>query len=505
MKKKSPNGLFYSSLFVVGSVTFSYTSTNLAALYILGELGGDPSTGFYTVSLFGIGNCLSVPLGLAINSRARKARTSIICLILFVLVAFFLGLAPNFPIYCFFRFLQGFVSGPILILIPSLFNAIATNEQRQNFSKNNTAIFITVSTLAACLGGTIAYEWNWRWIFLIDGGIPTIASLILYTYLKNEREIIQEKPFDYLGYAAYFTTILSISLFLIWGQELDWFTSRILITLFITFWLSLPLLVIQLIIHPNPSLKFNFLSSKTMIIALIQLVVLFGTYYGMLFMLSNWLYLYAAYTPYWISLVLGSMLLSTAVVFRLAYYLQERSSPQFLILGITCILIASVMTMLYDVDVNLFRLSASRIITGVGLALFVPPLLFMVINCCDDKTGIEGVAFFHIARTLGSGLGLAIIATIWERRQAFYHLRLGSQLVPLSDPLFQFVQRLKDSQFTPSMYKSALNFALDREAVSLALNDCFYLIAILMGILLVLLLGLLATKKPLHETNNSLS
>ncbi len=495
MAKLVTKGLKYSALTITASVIFSFTSTNLSSLYILGELGGSNTTASYTISLFGIGNALTIPLGTNHGGKLGMKKMTWCCIFLFLLATFFLGLSPNYPIFCLFRFLQGLFSGPLFALVSSLLSPLSSTEQKQELTLNLTAIFITVSTLSACLGGVIAYEYTWRWIFLIDWCVPFIASIFFYFSLKKEVFEIDQRPFDFIGYAAYFISILSISLFFILGQELDWLTSNLLVACLILFIIFFPLFILQLTLHPNPILNFRLLITKRMIVALIELSILFGTYYAMMFMLSIWLHLYAAYTPTWIALVLGCMLISTAVVFYLVSFHHKRTSPLLLVTAITIILIASVMTMQYNVDIDLFRLSVSRTITGIGLALFLPPLLFMILNCCENEPGIEALALFHIFRTLGAGLGLSIISTIWQRREVFYHLRLGGALTPTSQLVHQFYERTREAFFTPAMSKDALSDALEREAVSLALNDCFYLIAILMAFLLVLLFALLISER----------
>lgn len=485
---------FYSALGIIATIIFSFTSPLMASLYVLGALGGSPSTASYSIAVFGIANGTAIPLGLTFGGRFGRRAMTEGCLFLYILVTYCLGLASNYPTFIVLRFFQGFFSGPLLILIPSMLTTLATREQRLGFTRNISIVFIVISIVATCVGGTIAYEFNWRWIFLIDGVIPSFIFIFFHSFLRDKKFPINKKPFDLLGYFAFFVSVWSLSLFIILGQELDWFTSNLLVTFLIIFFISFPLFVLQSKAHPNPIVHFKLLQSPTMIVALIQLAVLFGTYYGIVFLLSIWLRQNVNYTPIWISLVLGAMLLSATIIMLLVARLKMRNSPYFLLTGLVVLFIGAVTTMRFNPEVNFGRIALSRVVEGVGFALFLPPLLYMILSSTKENRRFDGLALFHITRTIGCGLGLAFFSTIWQRRGAFYHLRLGSELTPFSERVGIFFSQTKTFFFTPAMSAQGLEKALQSQAISLALNDCFYLIAVLMVALIVLLVSFLIFK-----------
>ena len=466
----------------------------MACLYILGDLGGAVTTASYTITFFGLGNGLAVPLGLTYGGRFGKKVMAITCLYAFLIVTAGLGFVPNYPIFILFRFLQGFFSGPLLILIPSMLTTLATQQERRKFTRTISVVFITVSTLSAALGGTLAYELNWRWIFLFDGAIPLITSYFFIKQLKDQEFPIHNQSFDLLGYLAYFLSITSLAVFVILMQQLDYFTSNLMIAMVVIFALTFPAFIIQSKHHPHPILKFSLLKNPQMITALIQLTILFATYYSMMFLLSVWLHIYANYTPNWITAILLTMLISTLLILGFVQKLHTRNSPYILLIGLLAFLLGSWMTMLYNPEVNLGRLITSRLIMGIGLALFLPPLLFMIVSCCQKEEGIEGLAFFHVFRTLGCCFGLGLLETVWQRRQIFYHQRLGSQLTQFSQLVDQFHQTTNRYFLSPNMSRAGLSRALSEQSASLGLNDTFYLITLLIVGLILLLIGFLVYK-----------
>src|SRR5690606_13493483 len=102
--------------------------------------------------------------------------------------------------------------------------------------------------------------------------------------------------------------------------------------------------------------------------SLINLAVLFSTYYGMIILITLWLNLYANYTPLWISLLIGTM----GIAGTLAYFFGEKVLSRFdprITLGFAILFfaISCYYSTYFDVDVDFFHLAVARFLSGVGL------------------------------------------------------------------------------------------------------------------------------------------
>ena len=56
------------------SAIYNYTLSLMASPYIVGDLGGSNAIASYSVSLFAVGNALSVPLGKPLIARLGSVR-----------------------------------------------------------------------------------------------------------------------------------------------------------------------------------------------------------------------------------------------------------------------------------------------------------------------------------------------------------------------------------------------------------------------------------------------
>ncbi len=104
----------------------------------------------------------------------------------------------------------------------------------------------------------------------------------------------------------------------------------------------------------------------------------------------------------------------------------------------------------------------------------------MSVTIYPQEQAAERINVFHIVRLLGSALGASLYIILWQRRQVFYHLRLGSLLTPLAPPTQQFFERAEQFHLSGEKALAKLNSLLDRQATALALDDCFYLMGWMM-------------------------
>ncbi len=497
--------LFFGLFCLLFSAIFNYTVSLMASPYIASDLGGSNDTATYTVSFFALGNALGIPLGRALMPRIGPVRFLIITLLLFTFFSWMCAIAPNYPFFNAARFLQGFVSGPFYALGFFLFSALQPKEKKALFLSISLSIFTIGPVLGACWGGWIAYEWHWSWIFYFN--IPFLLLLTWYLYyrLKGfDQGPLERLPFDAIGCFSYFVGIFCLSVIVIMGQELDWFRSPLIATLAGIGFPALLFFIFWEINHPHPILSLHLLKKPMLSFALFNLAVLFSAYFGMVILLALWLKLWANYTPDWIAALLGIMALTGLFPLSLISKRINRIDNRiFLSLAILFLAISCFHTMIFDVDIDLQRIATSRLLAGLGLALFLAPIFRLCFHSLQSVEMLQVLGLFQVVRALSSGLGASIYDTIWQRRQVFFHDRLGSKITPLSPETQDFFSNGKALGLEGEHATAQLAYYLQREATSLALDDCFYLMAcILIGLLLTFFFTFLSKKGSFVTTED---
>lgn len=480
--------LFFALFCTLFSVIFNYTLSIMASPYIVGDLGGSNDIATYTVSFFALGNALGLPLGRTLLHKFGAARLIVTAMLLFAFFSWTCAIAPTYPFFNASRFMQGFVSGPFYALSFYLFHALEPKEKKDLFTSISLTIFTIGPVVGACWGGWIAYEWDWRWVFYINLPLKLFLAAFLWHRLKgfDSSSPLPKVHFDKVGYCTFFLGVFCLGFSVIMGQQLDWFRSHFIIAMTAIGSVSLLFFIFWELNYPDPLLELGLLKNKVLSFALFNLAILFSAYFGMVILLALWLNLWVNYTPDWIGVLLGTMALAGIFPF----FLIERKvrlidNRVYLLIAIILLAISSFHTMTFNVDINFGRIAFSRILAGFGLALFLAPIFRLCFHNIAEEKMLHVLNLFQVTRALSSGLGASLYATIWLRRQVFYHDRLGSKITISSPQTQEFFTKAEGIHIQGEHADAQLDYYLQREATALALDDCFYLMAwILIGLLI---------------------
>lgn len=487
--------LFLSLFATLFMIAFSFTNPFMAAPYIVSDLGGSNEISIYNIALFGIGSALSVPLGKTFIARFHLRKVLVYGVLIMAFFTFTCGISPNFPIYLIQRFLLGFAAGPIYPAFTLALSKLLAPELKPR----GTSIFVTLLTVVpvvgAAWGGFLAYEYNWRWIDYINIPLFLILAVALHRSFRGIDISIEKKPFDAVGYLFFFIGVCSLSIAAITAQQLDWYRSPTLVALTL---IGTPCFFFFILWSSNvkyPILELKLFANSLFTFAQFNLALLFACYFGMLSLLSLWLKLYVNYTPFWISTALGTMVI--AGIFP-RFLIEERfgkvDTRWPLAIAIVLLAISCFHTTTFDVEINFGRIAFSRVIAGFGLALFLPPIFQMSFRAHPAEKGIEVIEIFQVTRNLACGLGAALFNIVWQRRESFFHERLGEKLNVFSMQTAQFFAKVKQLR-VPGDPNAQLGYFLDRRATSLALDDTFWLMAwILVGLFILLITTIPWTK-----------
>jgi DHA2 family multidrug resistance protein len=486
----------FSALFIVA---FTFTMSSMAAPYIALDLGGTGEISIYTVVFYGIGSAIAIPLGKPLAARLKTGRALVYCILLGALFSWGAAASPTYPVFILFRFLQGVADGPFYPLLSHLLTSMVPLEKRPTTTSIFVTILVVVPALGTCWGGVIAYEYLWQWIFLFN--IPWILLLaaLLWLKLKDATVAPEKTPFDVVGYFFYAIGIFCLAAPAAMAQQLDWYRSPLLVTLTLIGAPCFLFFILWTKLSPNPVLDFKILKKPLFCFALFYLGVIFSIYFGMITLIPRWLKLYASYTPNWIAVIIGGMAISG---FLPRYLIQKRLGNLDcripLALSIILLAISAFYTIIFNVEINFGRIAFSRIVGGFGLAFFLPPLFQLSFKGVSDEKIIDHISFFQVVRNLSAGLGAGLYHICWERRQIFFHERLGEKLNVFSQQTKNFFASSK-KYWAPGDPNAQLGEFLQRQATSLALDDTFWLMAwILVALLVILVFTLFCKKGTFH-------
>ena len=124
------------------------------------------------------------------------------------------------------RFVQGCVSGPLIPLSQSLMLMSFPREKRNLALVIGNMIAIVGPIAGPILGGWIAYNYLWPWIFFINIPIGIFCAIVIPLVYKDSSTSIEKIRLDKWGLFLLVLTVSSFQIFLDKGETLDWWNAR---------------------------------------------------------------------------------------------------------------------------------------------------------------------------------------------------------------------------------------------------------------------------------------
>lgn len=475
---------------------FSLTLTIMASVYIAGDLGGSNDIAIYTVCFYGLGNVLGIPLGYPLSYRYGTVSTLCISLHLFAFFSLLCMLAPNYPFFLLFRLLQGIAAGPFFATTNLLFASLTPQKWKSTCNVISSTMLTIVPILGACWGGWIAYDYHWRYSFFFNIVLVVLISLFIRYSLNNYELPIPPKLLDKIGFFFYLIGVFCLFFVFITGQELDWFRSPLLVLLMVVGSVCLLFFFLWSRYHPFPLFAFALFKKPLFSFGIINLAILFSTYFGTVILLSLWLNIYVNYNPIFVALLLSIMGVVGLVPAILLHKRLALIDPRILLgIAMFCLIFSSFYSTVFNQFVDFERIAISRVIAGFGLVFFLIPLSRLCFHSFSEEKAIAVMELFQAIRISATTLGASIYATLWQRFDVFYHDRYGSSLTVFSEQTEEFFVKATTFGLRGLPAADTLNDYLNRQSRAFALNDCFFLMGWVLVGLFVLLLTTLFWKK----------
>jgi DHA2 family multidrug resistance protein len=469
--------------------------TNVALPHMQGSLSAGVEEVAWVLTSYLAANAVIIPATGWLAGLLGRRRFFLICTALFTLSSFLSGIAPTLTVLVLARILQGIGGGPLIPLSQAVLWEIFPLRQR-GAAMAVWGIGIMMGPIVGpTLGGWIADNWSWRWIFYINLPIGLVGFLMASAFLFDPAYLRKPRRVDWPGLVLMVIAFGCLQLFLDRGEREDWFDSGFIAALAVTAGLALAAFLVRECTVREPILDLSVFRDRNFAIggAVILLVGL-GLYSSMLLvaLYSQKLLGYDAWTS---GLVLapgglGNMI-SLVIAGRLVAHMDQR-----VLLGFGCAVNALSLYLMtaMTLGVDYWTLAWPRFLQGFGLGFVFVPLITLALGTIrKDRLG-NATAAFNVLRNVGGSAGIAIATTLLSRRSQFHQTSLAGHVniwdwetaARLQGWAAHFVAQGADA-FTAErravamLYRDTL-----AQAQVLAYNDDFWLLAILFTAILPL-------------------
>src|SRR5437870_1171684 len=395
--------------------------------------------------------------------------------------------APDAPPVSPARIFQGLGGGPIIPLSQAILWEIFPFQQRGLAMAVWGVGFILGPILGPTVGGYLADEWSWRWIFYINLPVGFIGFVLASACLFDSPYLRKVARIDWWGLGLMVAGFGCLQLVLDRGEREDWFDSSTIVALAVVAVCALAGFLVRELMATDPILDLAVFADRNFATAALLIsIVGFGMFSGMLLVavFTQKLLGYDAWTS---GLVLAPgglgnifSLFASGIVTRV---------DQRMMLGFGCLLNAVSLYMMTSLTLGMdyWALALPRFIQGFALGFVFVPLSTLTLATIRRDKLVNATAVYGMSRNVGGSVGIAVVTTLLAQRSQIHQTTLASHITAW-DPATRerltrwashFVTRGSDA-FTAERQAILM---LYRETVTqaqlLAYADDFWLLAVM--------------------------
>ena len=406
---------------------------------------------------------------------------------LFTVSSLMCGLSWSLGSMIAFRAIQGFTGGA---MIPTVFATGFTlfhGKQRALIPAILGAVGVLAPTLAPSVGGIITDALDWRWLFFVNivpGVLVSLLAIQLFRLDKGNPKLLAK--IDWSHFAAMAVFLAGLEYVLEEGPRYEWLSdSRIAIAA----WCSLVAFTLFLersFYSPNPLVKLTPFRKPTFAFACVFNIVIGVGLFASIYLVPLYLGRVRGYS----SLQIGEtvFIAGIAQIFGvvISASLSQRIDMRIMItVGLSLFAWSLWLSSSASSSWGFWELLWPQALRGFALMLCIVPSVNMALAGFEPSELKFASGLFNLMRNLGGAVGIAVVNTLIQDQTRVATLRIGEamghgssritgQLAQLSNTLGSVTP---DPREAVLMNQALLGRVVNREALTLAFDDVFRLMA----------------------------
>lgn len=415
---------------------------------------------------------------------------------LFTLASALCGLAWSIESMIAFRALQGFVGGAMVPTVFATGFVLFTGKQRAMIPAILGMVSVLAPTMGPTLGGWITDAFGWRWIFyvnIVPGTLVAVLAFLLIRVDSADPSILRR--IDWMHLAAMAVFLGGLEYVLEEGPRNDWFEDE---AIAIGGWLSFVALLLFLersFRSRRPIVSLTPFRRPTFVFACVfNLVIGFGIY-SATYLVPVFLGTVRGYNASEIGTTVFVAGLIQMLGVPVAATLSQRIDPRIMITcGLGLFAAGLWMFSFMTPEWGFHALLWPQAVRSFAIMLCIVPSVTMALAGFEGPELRYASGLFNLMRNLGGAIGIALVNTWLQDNARLHMLRLGEALGNAGRNGGELIEALARhaSTVTPDPARAlAIAQALagrivQREALTLAFNDVFRIMALLFLAALVL-------------------
>jgi len=414
------------SVMVVAIMQVLDTSvTNVALPHMQGSLSASVEEVAWVITSYLAANAVIIPATGWLTAYFGRRKFFLVCTVLFTVSSFLSGIAPNLHVLVLMRVCQGLGGGPVIPMSQAILWEIFPLQQR-GLAMAMWGVGIMMGPIfGPTVGGWIADNWSWRWIFYINLPIGVLGFLLVSAFLVDSSHLRKPGRIDLAGLVMMVIGFGALQLTLDWGEREDWFDSRLIVGLATLAVCALIAFVWRELSVADPILDFTVFTDRNFTLGTAFIASAVFSFYASMLLLALYTQKLLGYDAWASGAVLAPGGVGNMLSLLIAGRLVTRAD-QRLLLGIGCLVngVALYWMSHLTLDIDFWSLVWPRFVQGLGMGFVFLPLTTLSISSIRRDRLPNATAAFNLIRNMGGSVGVAMATTLLVRRSQYHQATL---------------------------------------------------------------------------------
>ena len=403
--------------------------TNVALPHMQGSLSAGLEEMSWVITSYLAANAVIIPATGWLSARFGRQRFFLICTVLFTVSSFLSGIAPTLEFLVAMRILQGLGGGPVIPMAQAIMWEIFPLRMRGTAMAVWGGGIMLAPILGPTVGGWLADNWSWRWIFYINLPIGLAGFVMVSVFLFDNPFVKKPRGIDGLGLVLMVLGFGFLQLTLDLGEKNDWFDSTFIVGLLILAVCAIAAFLIREMMAAEPILDLTVFNDRNFAVGTMCIALIGLGFNSSVLLVALYTQKILAYDAWNAGLVLAPGGLGTMISLMISGRLVARTDQRFMLIG-GCLLSAVATTMMTNLTLGMdyWSLAWPRFLQGFAMGFVFPPLQTLTLATIRLERLSNATSAYNVVRNVSGSIGVATATTLLVRRSQEHQNTLVAHL-----------------------------------------------------------------------------